>query len=887
MQGWATQTLSEVEEDRAVDIAADIGNFANLIQQFLLGSRADNLEIGIFGYEISLTVFTPEKRREIWATLHNNLGAAYNDRIRGERDENLERAIACYEAALQVYTPEAFPENWAMTQNNLGAAYSSRIRGERDENLERAIACYEAALQVYTPEAFPENWAMTQNNLGAAYSSRIRGERGENLERAIACYEAALQVYTPEAFPEKWAGTQNNLGNAYNNRIRGERGENLERAIACYEAALQVYTPEAFPQNWASTHNNLGTAYTERIRGERAENLERAIAHYEVALAVYTPEVFPEQWASTQNNLGTAYTERIRGERAENLERAIACYAAALQVYTPTAFPQKNAETLFNLGVAYQSRGALEKAYDVFTEAVKTVEQLRLETISSYEAKQKQSEEWNQLYQCLVEVCLELQNYTAALEFVERSKARNLADLLASGKLSNQESIEPIVFREIQELLDEETAILEWYILNDNFVAFIITRASPVPIVWRSSTNDLEDLTNLIGKYLNDYMSNQEEWRSQLPSHLARLAEILHINEIISMLPAQCECLVVVPHRYLHLFPISALPLEHNGTETYFLDLFLKGVQYVPSCQILQIIQGRSRQNFDKLFAIQNPTEDLSFTDIEVEAVSRYFKSHTILARQEATKLSLSSLSEELKSTHCLHISAHSFFDFQSPLLSSILLANSTLPQSVQLESTRGFRFSVRVDSGDSPSKPFSVDLDKCLTLAEIYDMNLSECRLVTLSASDTATVDISSQSDDYISFQGAFLSAEANSVVGSLWSPNDRSTAFLMLKIYANVFQGLPISMALSQAQLWLREVTAKELQDWISDNLDPRVWNATHRLALKRYLQKNPSNEKPFSHPFHWAAFILTGAIEKYNFSEEFESERILQSLVGVSFR
>ncbi|WP_254566142.1 tetratricopeptide repeat-containing protein, partial [Oscillatoria sp. HE19RPO] len=264
MQAWATQTLSEVEEDGAVAIAAVIGEFANLIQQFPLGSRADNLEIGIVGYEISLTVFTQEKLPEMWAAIQNNLGEAYSNRIRGERAENLERAIACYQAALPVDTPEAFPQEWAGTQNNLGNAYLYRIRGERGENLERAIACYEAALQVRTPEAFPQDWAMTQNNLGEVYRNRIREERGENLETAIACYEEALQVYTREAFPQQWATTQNNLGAAYSNRIRGERAENLETAIACYLAALQVYTPEAFPEDNAGTQNNLGEAYRNR-----------------------------------------------------------------------------------------------------------------------------------------------------------------------------------------------------------------------------------------------------------------------------------------------------------------------------------------------------------------------------------------------------------------------------------------------------------------------------------------------------------------------------------------------------------------------------------------------------------------------------------------------
>ncbi|MEH1810855.1 MAG: hypothetical protein V7L09_00065, partial [Nostoc sp.] len=104
LRHWATNTLAEAEPEAAISIAADIGNFSNLIQQFPLGSKASNMEIAIAGYEIALTV----------------------------------------------YTRSAFPENWAMTQNNLGIAYSNRILGERAENIESAIAAYSAALEVRT-----------------------------------------------------------------------------------------------------------------------------------------------------------------------------------------------------------------------------------------------------------------------------------------------------------------------------------------------------------------------------------------------------------------------------------------------------------------------------------------------------------------------------------------------------------------------------------------------------------------------------------------------------------------------------------------------------------------------------------------------------------------
>jgi hypothetical protein len=94
---WGTATLTEVEAEQAQAIAAVIGNFSNLIQQFPLGSQATNLEIAITGYEVALTLFTRENHSETWALIQNNLGEAYSNRIRGEVAENIESAIASYQ----------------------------------------------------------------------------------------------------------------------------------------------------------------------------------------------------------------------------------------------------------------------------------------------------------------------------------------------------------------------------------------------------------------------------------------------------------------------------------------------------------------------------------------------------------------------------------------------------------------------------------------------------------------------------------------------------------------------------------------------------------------------------------------------------------------------
>jgi CHAT domain-containing protein/tetratricopeptide (TPR) repeat protein len=352
----ASRVLENKSDDERLYIAAVIVTFGDLIQQFPLGNRRQNLELAIQAYQASLQVYTRSNFPVDWAGTQNNLGAAYSDRIEGERRQNLERAIQAYQASLQVKTRSDFPADWAITQMNLGNAYLKRIEGERRQNLELAIQAYQASLQVYTRSDFPVDWARTQNNLGNAYSNRIEGERRQNLELALQAYQDSLQVYTRSNFPVDWAGTQNNLGAAYSDRIEGERRQNLERAIQAYQTSLQVRTRSDFPADWAITQMNLGNAYLKRIEGERRQNLELAIQAYQASLQVYTRSDFPVDWARTQNNLGAAYSNRIEGERRQNLELAIQAYQDSLQVYTRSNFPVDWAGTQNNLGLAYSDR---------------------------------------------------------------------------------------------------------------------------------------------------------------------------------------------------------------------------------------------------------------------------------------------------------------------------------------------------------------------------------------------------------------------------------------------------------------------------------------------------------------------------------------------------
>ena len=194
LEDWAGRTLPQAEEARG--IAGVIANFSALMIDFPLGDRSRNVEIGIAGNKIALTV----------------------------------------------YTKEAFPQSWARTQNNLGNAYSNRIKGDQAENIEEAIAAYGQALSVYTFEAFPQSWAGTQNNLGTAYRNRIKGDKAENIEEAIAAYGQALKVRTPQNFPLDCLQTGRNLGNI------GFNNSNWQVAVEGYKLAIAAVEQS---RNWA------------------------------------------------------------------------------------------------------------------------------------------------------------------------------------------------------------------------------------------------------------------------------------------------------------------------------------------------------------------------------------------------------------------------------------------------------------------------------------------------------------------------------------------------------------------------------------------------------------------------------------------------------------
>ena len=112
---------------------------------------------------------------------------------------------------------------------------------------------------------------------------------------------------------------------------------------------------------------------------------------------------------------------------------------------------------------------------------------------------------------------------------------------------------------------------------------------------------------------------------------------------------------------------------------------------------------------------------------------------------------------------------------------------------------------------------------DGMLTVGELYDLRLN-ADLVTLSACETALGKVAN-GDDVVGFTRGFLYAGARSIVSSLWKVDDQATSILMQEFYKQL-QGKDKREALRTAQMKV----------------------------------KNTYN----SHPYFWAGFQITGAVD-----------------------
>ncbi len=912
-----------------------------------------------------MRVYTEAKLPQDYAMTTNNLGNAYDDLAAYSENpkQEIEKAIKAFNNALHVRTEAELPQDWAATNSNLGNSYRSLSTYSENpkQEIENAIKAYNNALRVYTEAKLPQDYAMTTNNLATAYDdlSAYSGNPKQEIENAIKAYNNALRVRTEAKLPQNWAATTNNLGNAY--RSLSAYSENpkqeIENAIEAYNNALRVRTEAKLPQDYAMTTNNLGNAY--RSLSAYSENpkqeIENAIKTYNNALRVYTEANLPQDWAATNNNLGIAYgvLAPFSESPKQQIEKAIEAYTNALRIRDSVTMSADCLQTAWNLGNLGFKNNLPDVAIKGYTLAITAVENLRSVAIDP-NRKAEIVARAIEVYANLVQVYVDAQHYDKALEVADRSKARNLVELLATKDLypkgdippevlrrlddlrgsiaraerqlnktdtaqdptadggsiargdtrtlnvgppkqqayqnstdrllrdkqeldhliqfdiqpidpsfSVSQKVQPLTFEQLQAALpDGRTALVSWYVAGDRLVAFLVSSQASQPTCHVYPDGTLQNLTQALNSYFQTYLQERGEWEKYLPKALMEFAGILEIDSLarkISVVAPNADQLILVPHRFLHLLPLHCLSLsESNDT---LLDHFARGVRFAPSLQVLQLVQQRPQTGLDSLFAVENPTRDLPYTDLEVEAIHPLFGPQpTVLRQQAATKAALERSSSTLASSTCLHFSCHGTFNFAQPQLSALILADSHVES--QPDDADPDRYLPQLDGS-------ALDLTRCLTLLDLFQLDLRQARLVTLSACETGLSEINSLSDEFVGLSSGFLFAGCNSVIGTLWTVSDISTGLLMAEFYRLLKQQehtqrqTDVAVALKQAQHWLRHLTCEQAVARIEHALPslPEAVRPNYAYDIQELKRRHQPTDCLYSSPFYWAAFCAVG--------------------------
>jgi CHAT domain-containing protein len=400
---------------------------------------------------------------------------------------------------------------------------------------------------------------------------------------------------------------------------------------------------------------------------------------------------------------------------------------------------------------------------------------------------------------------------------------------------------QPLTHEQIVQLAQEaQTTLLSLRVTEEGSYAFLVYPDGSREVVVIPDFTLKRLLELAVAGWAQDYYTDREGWLQQMEARLSALyRELLSPvhQRLRAKLGAGVHPLLIVPNRALALLPLHACWWDEDGRRRYLMDEFV--IRYAPSLTLFQILWARERGRRELLLAVANPTGDLPFAEYECEQIEACWgwARAQVLWREQGTR---HAVLENAASAHLLHFACHGVYDLANPLESPLLLANG-----------------------------------ETLTLgAMLEQLNLPHAQLVVLSACETALVNPAELADEHFGLALGPLYAGAPTAWGTLWAVSDVATGLLMGKAYDLLQAGVGKVEALREAQLWLRDLTAAQAQE-ILEAQAAAAGQPTREVALtemtrmalaqllpvQRRFALMDDTERPFAHPYFWAAFQCVG--------------------------
>ncbi|MFN8440381.1 MAG: CHAT domain-containing protein [Caldilineaceae bacterium] len=343
----------------------------------------------------------------------------------------------------------------------------------------------------------------------------------------------------------------------------------------------------------------------------------------------------------------------------------------------------------------------------------------------------------------------------------------------------------------IQPYLEANMRVVEYFSMHGQIIALLIT---PEQIYVHHLPVTLEQVQTLIQLVNLNMHATSSAAARQVPALLANVQGQLHslYQALIApfaehLLPE--SRLIIVPHGVLHYLPFHAL-FDGLG---YLLETY--EISYLPCGSLLHFCGLKQTRPTGALAIGYSYGNRLPYAQNEAERVADILQGRAMVEEQATLAL----LQEQTLDVAVLHLATHGQFRADNSLFSGLALA------------------------------------DGWLTTLDIFDLHL-KTSLVTVSACQTGR-NVIGGGDELLGLSRAFLYAGSASLLLSLWSVEDRSTAQLMELFYQKLAAGWGKAAALRYAQRSFIEQTKSGLS------------------------QEDAVIKQCFAHPYFWAPFFLIG--------------------------
>lgn len=551
-------------------------------------------------------------------------------------------------------------------------------------------------------------------------------------------------------------------------------------AICFQKEALQLAIEGERPRLACRSYTHLG-----QMLARQGDYLE-AVNNIERALEIGNS--FPERSVRIETNaysfLHLGYVYRKSGD----FTKAIENYDRAIEIYDELNSP------FFNY-MAWKDKLICCMEQEGCPSVEQEMESL-LNLFEQHRSKILEESNRNTFFdgeQSIYDVAIEFQyskksNPQKAYDYSERSRARSLRDLISTNVKIVDEGenpdirfggvSEPMRIEEIQARMPQQSQILQYAVLKDRLLIWVISKGDFFSISQGVSSEDLGERVRNYHQMISSPQGNDVEATSREAAYLYELL----IKPVEGALDRSRQ-LCIIPDKILNYLPFGALV---SGTsDKYFIEEY--NFVLSPSSNIFvlcsEVASEKGGSKSERLLSVGNPAFDgKAFSNLadlpsaagEAKAIADYYESPGPITGAMATKRRVKS---EMEKADVIHLATHAIADEWNAMRSKLLLAKEATGAS-------------------------GLDSNGVLQAHEIYNLNLARARLVVLSACRTG-VEKYYGGEGMIGLSRPFIAKRIPLVVASLWPVNSDPTARLMISFHRYRRSGRTTAEALREAQL------------------------------------------------------------------------------------